>query len=278
MEDSEPSGEPRPQLGRPKSLLELSATIVTALGAVALATAFLYDSIYCLGLDRRLLGVYTIADHVETAVYCLLPIIFLSLYLAALPVAVLVADRIRGEVAARLTLMHRAGHKRAVILAMLFALATGLAAAYGTYRLLISIRLPPATLEAVWAAIAILLLLALLTWLAWPRLSHRTFMALAVSQLRVLPLLWIAVTIFLAATQADKAMRELTSGRLQSMDAVMLVGQGQLFGRVIKVVDKGLILGVQGEVRFMIIPKERVSRVDLASRPSIFELLLGGEM
>jgi hypothetical protein len=55
----------------------------------------------------------------------------------------------------------------------------------------------------------------------------------------------------------------------------MLVDQGQLAGRIIKVVDKGLILGVQGEVRFMFVPKEKVSRVDFAARPSAIERLFG---
>jgi hypothetical protein len=79
----------------------------------------------------------------------------------------------------------------------------------------------------------------------------------------VLPVIWVAYTIMFARLNAKYTF--VISNANRGKDAVTLADQGQLFGSVIRIVDKGVILGTSDPVRFMFVPKEKVSRVDLAT-------------
>src|SRR5712664_1087725 len=79
----EPSREKRSLLGQQIPLLEASAKGIAALGAAAIATGFIYDAVRYQWLDRRLLGLFVLSDHIETAVS--------SLVLIAISWAIVVA-------------------------------------------------------------------------------------------------------------------------------------------------------------------------------------------
>jgi len=108
--------------------------------------------------------------------------------------------------------------------------------------------------------------LFILFWILAFGLRSMFFMAFRAGLVAVLTASWLALSVLFATWQASVVRHALATTPLSALDTVSLSDQGQLFGRVIRVVDRGVIIGTPRPQRFLFIPKEKVSRIDFATQ------------
>ncbi len=224
------------------SLFELAAKGITALGGAAIATAFIYDAVCFQWLDQRLLGYFSVSDHIETAVYCLVPII------ASWGVFVLLAFlRMR-------TSHFGSSPMRPAYAVMSIAVAVG--AVVGVAWLAGESWRPHDDR-----------LQAFLFWLSGFAAAEWTSRQIASGNLRKLyvgfPIWWVVLTVLFASSAGRETLRQLSADNLAVIDTITLSDQGQLFGRVVRVLDRGVIVGTVKPPRLIFLPKDKISRVEL---------------
>jgi len=247
------------QLG---SFFELSAKAVAVFTAMALATAFVFDSLYYGSLDIRLLSVFGLSDHIETAVYCLPPIIIVAAFLFAGP---LIGEFSTSALDAQQATAKATGSKVRKTLVNLGHAVIVIYVLVGIGWLVV-LFITKDDQRWIWLATASagLVVAGAQKWLA------RGSSSLSESfrkRLLIVPPLWLALTIGIALGTAVVTKLDLKDkmGSPFVADTVLLGDNGQLFGKVIRFVDRGVILGKSDPVRFMFVPKEKVSRVDLVN-------------
>jgi hypothetical protein len=242
---------------QPNSIWEILAKAVAVLTAAALATAFLYDSVYFQVLDERLLGVFALSDHIETAVLVLKWIVTASVVALALFFFIaFVIKRIR------FISNLRAQMRMAAIFLVIFILF------YTAFLFGLGELFPEKMQRFIDLKFEILTVLfvgiLVASWMTWVLFRITGPENIVKASLMALPILWVAYTVTFARLDAKWTLIRLNAHT--GTDAVTLVDQGQLFGSVIKIVDKGVILGSSDPVLFKFVPKEKVSRVDLSNR------------
>lgn len=221
-----------------------------ALCIAALCTAFVFDYTFWLIVDPRMLSYFVLADHIQTAVH-----IFglVSLTLGASWVLTLVL------VYAGLAVTRRDQFWKVAMALSLFVLCLiGLAIATTGFGLA----------DLFDRATIVVMLAGLLVMTALGILFHRAKSS-DESEPRQRPFVvrrafWGVASLFLFLTTADAVLRAWSTGiTAPSRDVVSLEHGSTLDGKVIRHVDRGVILGGQKDGRIVFVPKEQVHRIDL---------------
>jgi hypothetical protein len=251
-----PQSKP-PKLGEVTRAVAFVARYGAVFGMAALATAFLYDSIFWWVVDRRVLGYFVLSDHIESAVQ----VIVLLVILVALSVVLTLA--IDGH-----AYLHGLLRRRYSNFYFAVALVIGwLCVVYGVSRV-------AAGLPSVWSPEArqiadIVALLAAI--IVSPALFRTEVKPFAEGWRKVLekPLpsvivLWSIATCIVAIMLGlgIKHPDGLAPPKM-TRDVVVIENDAELTGVVIRVLDKGIVLLDMKDRRILFIPKERVRRVDL---------------
>lgn len=214
---------------------------VALISALCLATAFLYDFVFCAILDRRLLGLLSLADHIEMAIFAV-PFIMVTLT-AFIP-----------AVAWWRLLRDKPTHVQLVVpvaFLLVFVVASWdtLTAGPSGWR----------TSGAVGYA-TVLVLSAGTYLILFPGFRLR---ATPVRASLAFGFAWFAVTISAGATNGLWEAGYFVRAKIKAEDAIWLTDLSLLKGRVVRVVDKGVILHHPTEGRIHFIPKDQIRRIDL---------------
>jgi hypothetical protein len=255
MQPSSPSASADATEAKPTvstaTLAEQLVKFGTAIGLLSLGAAFLYDLIFWMTLDWRVLSYLVLADHIETAVKVVgLLLLLATLFAALLAVTSLAEERLvrRGWSGKMATTVAMAG----VMVAFIAAAFLPLFFVPGTYR------------HQIWlVAAAMLLALAMVHASRLNRLPSLVSRRLPEYFLR-----WglsaALMTAFMAILEANRYISPV-SGR--TVDLVTVDGGKPKSAHVIRLVDRGLILR-DSDGRIVFLPKETLRRVDLNVRAS----------
>lgn len=216
------------------------AKALATLGAVALATAFLYDFTFWSFIDRRVLSIFVVADHIQTAVYAFAITVFMLIGVASCTFGL---DWISPR-----------------ILKILFTRAPWLARRYDTILFFLGTLIGSFvfSFEGSMPAFVVVSII----WLSL--ICRHTFSEGAIlrNQLIMALILWLVVTALFA--YADARRSQLQSFLYDSVTVETGADRKwnyDLKGRVVRMLDRGVVFrGVDG--RMIFIPKERIQRID----------------
>lgn len=258
------------RLWKPEDTIwEIGAKVGATLSLISLGTAFIYDAVYYRELDARLLSVFVLQDHIETAIYCV-PTVLIGALMYVF-IAPLLSWRFVKIVFAYENRMSLKAYK-AFLIGIIVACASILILLWMVLWFTSadkpeSIGHPMLGAEPFWEKIVGLIpILVVSTWMTVRTKASDKLQRVIAEAILILPVFWLITTVLLAVTFANATNRELSSGILRRFDTITIDDRGQLFGKVIRVVDKGLILGALGPDHFIFIPKDKIQRIDLASR------------
>jgi hypothetical protein len=237
----------------PKKYLGLSVTAVGILTPLALTTAFVYNYFFYSSLDPRLLGLFVTSDHIETAVFCLPPIVFsIAIITWWFDAAGWIADPVKAKgLRALITVIGLA-----VIIVILDNFV------FGRAKTIILVTV----LESVVAAAV------LEKWCGHIFSSERL-----VAKMMALAIVWLVMTISTAVIGAYIVKQEI----VMRPDSIKLTQTSDLHGsklrcpdmrdlelcsKVIRILDKGVILAAS-KAQFWFVPKEQFSGIELTVEP-----------
>ena len=224
--------------------LEPLAKGVVLLSAGALTTAFIFNWAYFLMLDSTLLGALVLSDHIETAIWCLPPILLFTAIVLGIGFIVSIVQSFYENLVAKA----EAGSILAKVITgtlsvFLLVAMVGVFFKYSEFGGPVSL--------AVTAVGGI-------TWFA----KKRTRVLLA------LPLLYIVMTIAVAGIMVLELRDYLKVEQLARPDTVEFIDRTLVACKVVRIIDKGVIVATANPVVFMFVPKEQIRRVALM-RPDL---------
>ena len=221
--------------------LEPLAKGVVLLSAGALTTAFIFNWAFFLLLNSTLLGTLVLADHIETAIWCLPPILLLTLVVLAVGFLVSFVQRRYEDLVA----WAEAGSTLARVIIGTLSLLL-LAAIVGLFKY---------TELGGFLSLAVMAV-GVITWLA----GKRTRVLLA------LPPLYVLMTIAVAKIVELELRDYLRIEQFARPDTVEFIDRTLIACKVVRIIDKGVIIAAANPVTFSFVPKEQIRRVDL-TRP-----------
>jgi hypothetical protein len=244
-------------------IVELIAKYGTAIGLVSLGTAFLYDSIYWSMIDQRLLSLFVISDHIQTAVTMMVSI-------AVVGVVTLVSY----------ILMIAAGHWLTRFPHYVVTWLLVLIVAAGIYWMLmidsrvlrllqspspdIGLTIQNLAISAVVGTATIALIFRFSQRL--PNLHPRIVEWLKRDRRRLIPIallvLWVAVTCIGAMMYGRWASIGMTFHDRPDTIDVVTMEKGTASGKVLRVIDRGTIMRLPSDGRIKFIPKEQIRGVE----------------
>lgn len=257
--------------GRATAELKSAVDLVTKSGAAitftALGTAFLFDSVFFWMIDGTLLELFSMTDHIETAVKMIAALILLigsslGLWFLILRFGVWM-DSHRQKNPARFFF---------VTLCLAFAGIT-----YSLWNIWNNVPWPPWG-EPVYRQTPIDILLSIVCFLltgwmfatnfgetASPSHWKETAVAkkMAEHPVKDLAMFWVLITVAIAAMTGSLAADGKRPGGtpVDVYDLVMLDGELIVAGNVIRLLDKGIIYRT-GDGRITFFPRERIRRLD----------------
>jgi hypothetical protein len=209
-----------------------------AVAFLSLASAFIYDGLYWQTVDRRVLGLYVLSDHIETAAYIVIFQAVTVIWFGTM-VPVLMVLRL-GPIAL-------SKYRWYLYATLALTAVFGFGPVFG---------LPVNLTDA-----ATVITIVAAVWLALRRSPPLAFPPVSFLQVAIG---WIALVAFSAILHG-----KIDTGvfgnppRLQILDRVELTSGGSLEGHVLRIIDRGIVLRDQqgGSIRF--IGKEQASKVIL---------------
>jgi hypothetical protein len=240
--------------------VEFIAKYGAALGIAALATAFLFDSIFWWIVRGGMLGYFTLSDHIESAIRI---IVVLVTYLVVITIAMRATYAFGDSLAS----MRVRGPKVAIgVLVLLFSIVL-------IYWLLVILGWPFVrwSQDAKRIAETIAMIAAILTVVGFlslrrskaPSPDNDSWRRIVEKPLPFVVTAWVLGACFLAIASGLSITDPDPSDKPRSTrDIVIVDNDAQLSGSVLRVIDKGVILLDDKDRRLMFIPKERIRRVD----------------
>jgi hypothetical protein len=230
------------------------------LGLLSLGTAFIFDTFLYRMIDMRLLSLFVVSDHIETAIYCLPWIALLTIFLSLIPTA------FAGVIWLLDKLKERFGRKFFISL-MIFLTAGCLYSGYEAIKLSFF-----EDQREGYSAFIVIGAFIVWVWVerrSMPMLSKITPAKMWAVTGRLSILVWLVVTIMTAINSGADIKRkiEYANQSPNDVDIVTLKDASQMSGLVVRVIDRGVILGDYVEKRFLFLPKEQVGRIDFGYHP-----------